>query len=190
MLVSTSEPISKAELARQLGVSRTYITLLATGRRQPSSQLVDRIRQLKLTTQLPPEMESMYAKWGIRDLDMYKILSLARLPIQAPHTHVVVTNHESCTASPNLTPELINLFLGSRRQGLSKLTRGFYYSCLSKAIGMELSAKGINEFLTGLECKNGKHSYFRTLRVLCNWMVRNGMMKENPIMNVDPPKVQ
>jgi site-specific recombinase XerC len=55
---------------------------------------------------------------------------------------------------------------------------------------MELSAKGINEFLTGLECQNGKHSYFRTLRVLCNWMVRNGMMKENPIMNVDPPKVQ
>jgi integrase/recombinase XerD len=54
---------------------------------------------------------------------------------------------------------------------------------------MELSAKGINEFLSGLECKNGKHSYFRTLRVLCNWMVRNGMMKENPIMNVDAPKV-
>jgi site-specific recombinase XerD len=54
---------------------------------------------------------------------------------------------------------------------------------------MELSAKGINEFLTALECKNGKHSYFRTLRVVCNWMVRNEMMKENPIMNVDPPKV-
>jgi site-specific recombinase XerD len=54
---------------------------------------------------------------------------------------------------------------------------------------MELSAKRINEFLSGLECKNGKHSYFRTLRVLCNWMVRNGMMKENPIMNVDAPKV-
>jgi integrase/recombinase XerD len=55
---------------------------------------------------------------------------------------------------------------------------------------MELSARGINEFLTGLECKNGKHSYFRTLRVLCNWMVRNGIMKENPIMKVDAPKVQ
>jgi site-specific recombinase XerD len=54
---------------------------------------------------------------------------------------------------------------------------------------MELSAQGFNEFLTGLECENGKHSYFRTLRVVCNWMVRNGMMKENPIMNVDPPKV-
>jgi site-specific recombinase XerD len=54
---------------------------------------------------------------------------------------------------------------------------------------MELSAKGINEFLTRLECKNGKHSYFRTLRVLCNWMIRNEIMKENPIMNVDAPKV-
>jgi site-specific recombinase XerD len=131
-------------------------------------------------------MESVYAKWGIGDLEKYKILSLARLPSMPISPN---PRFESCTPSPILTPELINLFLGSRRQGLSKLTRGFYYSCLSKAIGMELSAKGINEFLTGLPCKNGKHSYFRTLRVLCNWMVRNGIMKENPIMNVDPPKV-
>jgi len=89
-----------------------------------------------------------------------------------------------------LTPELIDLFLSSRRQGLSKLTRGFYYSCLSKAIGIELSAQGINEFLSSLPCKNGKHSYFRALRVLCNWMVRNGIMTSNPMNSVDPPKIQ
>jgi site-specific recombinase XerD len=55
---------------------------------------------------------------------------------------------------------------------------------------MELSAQGINEFLTSLLCKNSKHSYFRALRVLCNWMVRNGIITLNPMNSVDPPKIQ
>ncbi len=55
---------------------------------------------------------------------------------------------------------------------------------------MGLSAQGINEFLSSLPCKNGKYSYFRSLRVLCNWMVRNGIMTSNPISSVDPPKIQ
>jgi site-specific recombinase XerD len=92
---------------------------------------------------------------------------------------------ESCT----LTPELLEAFLSSRRQGLSKLTSGFYYSCLSEAIGMELSAQGINGFLSALPCKNGKHSYFRSLRTLCNWMARNNLIENNPMRNIDPPKV-
>jgi transcriptional regulator with XRE-family HTH domain len=41
--------LSKAQLARQLGVSRTFITLLAQGKRQPGQLLVGKIRQLGLT---------------------------------------------------------------------------------------------------------------------------------------------
>ena len=41
--------ISKAQLARQLGVSRTYITLLAQGKRKPSKQMVGRLAALGLT---------------------------------------------------------------------------------------------------------------------------------------------
>jgi site-specific recombinase XerD len=55
---------------------------------------------------------------------------------------------------------------------------------------MELSAQGINEFLSSLPCRNGKHSYFRSLRALFNWMTRNGLMENNPLHNVDPPKIQ
>ena len=43
------QPISKAELARQLGVSRTYVTLLSQGKRNPSKRIVDRLAQLQLT---------------------------------------------------------------------------------------------------------------------------------------------
>ena len=42
-------PISKAEIARQLGVSRTYVTLLAQSKRKPSKKIVDKLTQLKLT---------------------------------------------------------------------------------------------------------------------------------------------
>ena len=42
-------PISKAELARELGVSRTYVTLLTQGKRNPSKRIVDRLAQLQLT---------------------------------------------------------------------------------------------------------------------------------------------
>ena len=48
-----SNHMSKAELARKLGVSRTYITLLAQGKRNPGQQLANKISQLGLTGQLP-----------------------------------------------------------------------------------------------------------------------------------------
>ena len=47
--------ISKAELARRLGVSRTYITLLTQGKRKPSQHLANKLKDLVLTCQLPDE---------------------------------------------------------------------------------------------------------------------------------------
>ena len=44
--------ISKAELARTLGVSRTYVTLLTQGKRKPSKRIVNKLAQLKLTANL------------------------------------------------------------------------------------------------------------------------------------------
>ena len=85
-----SEVLTKAEVARRLGISRTYVTLLIQGKRKPSSQLVGQLRQLQLVAQLPLELESVCVKWGSGDLNpdafQHKILSLARLPIPTlPH---------------------------------------------------------------------------------------------------------
>ena len=49
MSTTTPMKMNKAELARQLNVSRTYITLLANGKRKPSKNLVDKLTQLGLT---------------------------------------------------------------------------------------------------------------------------------------------
>ena len=57
-------PMSKAELARRLGVSRTYVTLLTQGKRQPGQQLANKIKQLQLTAELPVEFRLTNALVG------------------------------------------------------------------------------------------------------------------------------
>ena len=51
--------ISRAELARQLGVSRTYVTLLAQGKRTLSQQLVNKLGELMLTHDIPIELTAV-----------------------------------------------------------------------------------------------------------------------------------
>jgi hypothetical protein len=65
-----------------------------------------------------------------------------------------------------LTNEMVSAFLKSRRQGIAQGTIQFYQRCLCKAIGIELNANGINQFLASLTCNNGKFAYFRAIRAL------------------------
>jgi len=82
---------------------------------------------------------------------------------------------------------MLSAFLSSRRPGLSQHTLLFYQRCLEKAIGIELTGKGINEFLSSLNCDNGKHGYYRAIRALCNWLVKNDYLIDNPLHKIDPP---
>jgi integrase/recombinase XerD len=88
-----------------------------------------------------------------------------------------------------LTNSILQEFLTSRRQGLSTNTLLFYQRCLSKAIGIDLTAQGINSFLASLTCGNGKFAYYRAIRALCSWLHRNGHIEKNPIKLVDSPHV-
>ena len=47
--MSSSDNITKAELARQLGVSRAYITMLSNGKRKPSKNIVNKLETLGMT---------------------------------------------------------------------------------------------------------------------------------------------
>ena len=125
------------------------------------------------------------------------ILSHARLPIPTlPHKatldinpDIEKVNQVNQKLTKKLTNATLSTFITSRRQGISKHTLSFYQMCLSKAIGMELTPQGINSFLSNLRCGNGKHSYFRAIRALCNWLEREGYLKDNPIRRVDTPKM-
>ncbi len=44
--------ITKVELARQLGVSRAYITMITNGKRKPSEDIVNKLNGLGVNKQL------------------------------------------------------------------------------------------------------------------------------------------
>ena len=126
------------------------------------------------------------------------ILSHARLPFRHSPTITILASTDienipqkvnQWLTSDRLTPDLLSLFLGSRREGISKHTTEFYHTCLRRFIGYPLTPDGINEFLHYLDCDNGKHAYYRAIRALCNWLYRQGYLRDNPIKLVDSPSV-
>jgi len=120
------------------------------------------------------------------------ILSHARLPVPTlPRECKLASDYQPKNVnqiSEKLTNSMLQEFLNSRRQGLSTHTLLFYQRCLSKAIGIELTAQGINSFLSSLSCGNGKFAYFRAIRAFVNWLIRNDYLEDNPLKRVDPPK--
>ena len=81
-------------------------------------------------------------------------------------------------------------FLDARRQGISPRTLEFYEACLKKFLSSyKLTSIDINAFLANLDCHNGKNAYYRAIRCFCNWLYRQGLIKDNPITRVDAPKM-
>ena len=99
----------------------------------------------------------------------------------------------------NLEPyQAIQLFLKSRREGLSPRTLEFYEGYLKKAVlrlGLAPSSEAVNSFLNSLSCsEGGKHAYFRALRAFYRWLYspRSGFNfsdRTNPMVWIDAPKV-
>ena len=84
---------------------------------------------------------------------------------------------------------LLTKFLSPRRQGISPRTIEFYESCLKPfTSSYYLTPEDVNKFLANLKCGNAKHAYFRAIRAFCNWLTRQGYLKDNPIERVDAPK--
>jgi site-specific recombinase XerD len=94
------------------------------------------------------------------------------------------------TSSPPLA-DLLARFLKSRRQGISSRTYEFYEALLNPFVHTcELTPDSINTFLGRLTCANGKNAYYRAIRAFCNWLHRQGLITDNPIIRVDPPKMK
>ncbi|MDD5127547.1 MAG: hypothetical protein PHR43_05590 [Dehalococcoidales bacterium] len=82
-------------------------------------------------------------------------------------------------------------FIKSRRQGISPQSIRFYKTCLLPFLrAYPLTNQGINAFLASRKCVNGKHAYYRAIRALCNWAVKDGQLTENPLVKVNVPQVK
>ena len=75
---------------------------------------------------------------------------------------------------------LLSRFLDSRRQGISSRTIEFYKACLEPFVSNYSPTRDdINLFLSNLSCHNGKNAYYRAIRAFCNWLYRQGYIKQN-----------
>lgn len=90
--------------------------------------------------------------------------------------------------TPKAKQQWIDEFLASRRQGLSQRTLEFYRDILYYAVDIDLTPKGINDWLTNLKCGNAKSNYYRVIKVFCNWLYKSRKILKNPITLVDKPK--
>jgi len=95
--------------------------------------------------------------------------------------------------------QLVDLFIQSRREGLSPETIKWYRGYLNNAsevISIGISGQEINRFLNSLRCSNGgKRNYFGVLRTFYRWLYspRSGYdlrPQDNPILMVESPKVE
>ena len=91
----------------------------------------------------------------------------------------------------------VDLFLASRREGISPNTIRDYQLTLCKALkilGLSPTTKAINEFLSKLDCSlGGKYGYYKCIRAFYNWLYspRAGLEfppENNPVTWVEAPK--
>ena len=95
--------------------------------------------------------------------------------------------------------ELVELFIKSRRDGLSHKTIECYRTHLRLAnsvVGLNVSGQDIQRFIASKHCTDGgKHCYYRCLRAFYNWVYSPKSelrlnVQDNPMLVVDAPKVE
>ncbi len=91
----------------------------------------------------------------------------------------------------------IDLFIKSRRNGISPSTTAFYLKYLRKsipALGLSPTSRQLNHYLNALSCsQGGKHAYYRAISVFYNWLYspRSGFRfngERNPMALIESPQ--
>ncbi len=98
--------------------------------------------------------------------------------------------HPEHTNMATLAPDDISTFLATAKK--THYYTLFYIALFTGMRRGELLAltwANINLFLSELSCRNGKNAYYRAIRTFCNWLYRQGYIKDNPIARVDAPKM-
>jgi intergrase/recombinase len=88
------------------------------------------------------------------------------------------------------TTQLLEKFISSRPECLSKRIIQFHRYTLTNFVGYPLSPDGVSSYLKSLTCGNAKLRFYQSLKILLRWLQRNGYISENPMEKVSPPKIQ
>jgi len=85
---------------------------------------------------------------------------------------------------------LLDKFLGSRASGTSPKTIELYHFALDRFVNYPLTPEGIKNYLDSLNCRNGKHNYYKCIKTLCRWLHQTNQLPTNPTEKVLPPRRQ
>jgi integrase/recombinase XerC len=162
-------------LAKELGVTASYLSQVKSGKRNPSAKIMN----------ASPEVLSKLN--GLLNSGVcYNTLS-------AP----VAQRIEHRSSELHQRNELISRFINSRPDGTSPRTLDYYKCYLDRAIaviGFNIPSEVIVQFLKTRTCSSGgKFSYFRVLRTFYRWLygLKSGYKLnalDNPILRVEPPR--
>jgi len=97
---------------------------------------------------------------------------------------------KSSESSQKFTTDLLERFVASRPEGLSKKTIQFYRYTLTGFVGYDLTPDGVASYLKSLTCKNAKLRFYQSLKILFRWLLRNNCVSDNAMDKVSPPKIQ
>ena len=181
---------SLRQLAKELGVSASYLSQIRHGKRRASEKVLSMLSSVK---QAKDKTVDTIAPVDYGCYNAFKSHSVT-LGIR------LVVGQRTLDSLNSYEP--LSRFLSSRRQGLSDRTLRFYKGYMTRALsvlgieGTPVTSQDISQFLNTLECSNGgKHAYYRTLRAFYNWLYspKSGYglnPQDNPILMVDAPKVE
>ena len=178
---------SLRQLARELGVSASYLSQVRNGKKKPSKNLLSKLDIKVLTNVNQHPLDTHLA-------DNYNTFCAEVAQSVEQRTENELPNSKLFTNYDLLLTE----FLDSRRQGLSPRTIGFYKGYLFRSkqvLSPATNGQHITYFLKSLKCTaGGKHAYYRALKAFYNWLYspKSGYKlnaQNNPVLNIDPPKL-
>jgi hypothetical protein len=160
--------MNKSQLAKKLGVSRTYITLLTQGKRQASPALANKLSQLGVGNlgQLSGKLSQLNGNLGQQEVDASYAVSVDHSGLQTRwgalsvsgefDTHPLPRGDGQCPQTS--TDTLVMEFLKSRRQGLSPRSIEYYRRYLKLAeqvVGVNTTGQKVPKFIGSLQCTIG-----------------------------------
>jgi len=186
---------SLRQLAKELGVSHSYLSQVKHGKRPASAKVVSKMVSIFSPEIIDACVSNSYNRvaggsaWGSNPPETC---------LMPPNGFEAARNPawqaERSTMSAN---QIVSLFLDSRRDGLSPSTIKHYQGYLNSAravIGFNITSRAITEFIKSLKCSSGgKHSYYGALRCFYRWIYspKSGLglnPSNNPMLGVDAPK--
>ena len=196
-MVAATKPMSLRQIAVELGVSHTLLSLWKQGKRSLSPELEARYHQL-VTTGYKNGYKTTGNNGSInRDSDTVST-SRACSSVVEQSAHNRVKKTQTLSVPPTTTWQTaLDSFLKSRREGISPNTIRDYSIILRKALGvlgLAPTTATINNYLSSLTCSlGGKYGYFKDIRAFYNWLYspRSGLPfnpQDNPVQWVDAPK--